>query len=211
LAVTEKCENPAVKVKQGLKQNIAKLIRVISIPPVMVSALVVILSAAGNNIFTNVWEMGTALMCLAVVPVLAYPLQKLIPGFREKGREGQRNLALILSAAGYLAAWLYGTAAKSNDRLMLIFGTYLLSVVLLLVCNKGLKLRASGHACSVTGPIVFLSYFLGIKASIICILLYGLILWASLELKRHTLKDFVMGTATCIAAFLCNVLLYIIF
>lgn len=198
------------KEERSLTLAIAKVVRVVTIPPVMVSALVIILRFAKDNVITNTWEMAMALLCLAVVPILAYPLQKLIPALNKKGREAQRNLAIALSAAGYLAGWLYGVIAGCNNNLMLIFGTYLLSVILLLVCNKVLKLRASGHACSISGPIVFLSYFLGFGASIICILLYGIILWASLKLKRHTLKDFLTGTVACVVAFLCNYLIYVV-
>lgn len=192
------------------KQYLAKAIRVISIPPVMVFTLVVVLNIAREDIFLNVQEISMSVICLAIVPVLAYPLQRIIPGKKDKRREGQRKLAFLLSAAGYLTAWLFGIIAKCNSNLMMIFGTYLLSVIILIICNKGFKLRASGHACSVSGPILFLCFLLGWKAAVLCILLYWAILWASLELKRHTLRDFIMGTAACVAAFLCNLLIYIV-
>lgn len=192
------------------RQSAAKVIRVLSIPPVMVFALVIILSITREDVFRSAIEVGIAIICLAVVPVMAYPLQKVIPGLKDKGREGQRKLAFVLSATGYLSAWLYGTLAKSNLNLMLIFGTYLLSVVILIFCNKVLKLRASGHACSVSGPMIFLGYFLGWNAVILCILLYGVIFWASLELRRHTRKEFILGTAACGLSFLCNMMLYML-
>jgi hypothetical protein len=208
MIVTDQREEQLTVDNKSWKQYLAKVIRVISIPPVMVFTLLIILMIARDDFFLNAMEVGIAIICLAIVPVLAYPLQKIIPGLKEKGREGQRELAFALSAAGYLTACLYGVIAKSNPNLMLIFGTYMLSVIILIIFNKGLKLRASGHACSVSGPIIFLCYSLGLKAAFLCILLYGAILWASLELKRHTLKEFILGTASCMIAFLCNLLIF---
>ena len=44
--------------------------------------------------------MLCGLLFLVVLPLLAYPLQKYIPHFKDSGRDGQRSLAMIFSAAG---------------------------------------------------------------------------------------------------------------
>jgi hypothetical protein len=140
-------------------------------------------------------------LCLALIPILAYPLAACIPFLHRKGREGQRNLALVLSALGYTLSWIYGLISACSSKLLLIYTTYFLSVVILLIFNKVIKLRASGHACSITGPIVFACCFLGARAIVTGIILYFIILWASLVSKRHTLKEFTLGTLTCLISF----------
>ncbi len=183
-----------------MKKKLAKIIRVISIPPVMVTGMILILSCVRDDIFRNTAEVWLSVMFLAIFPVLAYPISMLIPSLREKGREGQRGLAFAFTAAGYLAGGLYGTLADCSRLLLLIYYTYLLSVAILLIFNKLLHLRASGHAASITGPVVFLNYFLGAEAFIPCLLLYILIFWASLEIKRHTRSEFVWGTISSLAS-----------
>ncbi|MBP1761075.1 MAG: hypothetical protein H6Q64_617 [Firmicutes bacterium] len=185
-----------------MKEKFAKFIRIVTVPPVMVAALIAILNIARDDIFTSAIEVVLSLMLLALIPVLAYPLSALIPKIKERGREGQRNLAFILTAIGYVVIWVYGLLSASNQNLLLIYTGYFLSVVILLVLNKLLKIRASGHACSITGPIVFVSYFLGFKGLIAGVVTYALIFWASITTKRHTPQEFIFGTATCIVSFL---------
>lgn len=184
-----------------MKKNLSILIRVISIPPIMIFALLTILYRSDPGMFLTQRDLVMSLICLALIPALAYPLSALIPALHRKGREGQRTLALFLSAFGYLLAWVYGLISACSSKLFLIYTTYLLSVIILLIFNKVIKLRASGHACSISGPIVFACCFLGTKAVVTSISMYSMILWASLASKRHTLKEFAFGTLTCILAF----------
>ena len=59
---------------------------------------------------------------------------------------------------------------------------------------RNAQIRASGHACSCTLPYLILSYYFGRGAAIICLILYLAEGWASVELKRHTIKEFLGGT-----------------
>ena len=70
-------------------------IRKITIPPVF--AVVLLLSVYFSYLepFGAVWHMIGEIIFLAVLPVLAYPLQKYIPGFRigeERDSEALRCL-----------------------------------------------------------------------------------------------------------------------
>ena len=67
--------------------------------------------------------------------------------------------------------------------------------------NKVFHVRVSGHACSVSGPLVYSGYFLGIWGIVVGVVCWGLILWASLVMKRHTFKEFLLGTLTCLVSF----------
>ncbi len=186
---------------------LAKMIRVITIPPVMVGTLIVLLSTLRTDVFATPLESLLTLAFLAIIPVLAYPISMIIPSIRKKGREGQRNLAFILSAVGYAGGFLYGVLAQVSKPQMIVFGTYFLSVIVLTVMNKVIKVRASGHACSIAGPIGLVCYFLPPVCIVASLCLYAVIFWASVHMGRHTVKEFIWGTVSsplslCVVALL---------
>ena len=181
--------------------KIAHAVRIVSIPPVMVGILLVLLYTLREDVMVTPWEMVASLLGLTVLPILAYPVSVMIPATRKKGREGQRSLAMYFSTVGYVAVFVYGLIASVGTGLMHIYAGYLFSVVIILVSNKVFKVRVSGHACSVSGPLVYSGYFLGIWGIIVGVVCWGAILWASLVMKRHTFKEFLLGTLTCLVSF----------
>lgn len=183
------------------KEKIAKGIRVLSVPPVMVSVMILILARVRGEIFRNTDEIIVTLLLLGIVPVLAYPMQHFIKGLRKQGREGQRKLAFVCSLIGYTAAFLWSLGTGVMSQLRLICNTYFFSVVLLTFCNKVLHFRASGHACSFTGPLLLLIYFVGYQVILPCVAAAALILWSSLYMKRHTAKELLGGMGVCVVAF----------
>lgn len=183
----------------------AQAVRVLSVPPVMVSLLALILYLNRPEMFRSRMDMPILLVCLAAVPVLAYPISRLIPALKRGGRAVERRVAFILSGIGYAAGFVYGLASTCGRELKLIFTTYFLSVVGLSVCNRLLHFRASGHSCAVTSPILFFCLFLydggnilrSVAVMAIAWAIWGIILWASLYLKRHTLPQLLAGTGIC--------------
>lgn len=63
-------------------------------------------------------------------------MQKIIPKLNAKGRDGQRSLAFVMSIIGYTISVIYGLIMKSGKETMLIFLTYLFSVIILTFFNK---------------------------------------------------------------------------
>ena len=186
--------------------KIAHVIRIVSVPPVMVGILLVLLFTLRGEVFSSTADMVVSMLGLTVLPLLAYPASYLIPAIREKdkashGREGQRSLAMYFSTVGYVSVFVYGLIAHAGVGLMHIYTGYLLSVIIILVSNKVFHVRVSGHACSVSGPLVYSGYFLGIWGIVVGVVCWGLILWASLVMKRHTFKEFLLGTLTCLVSF----------
>ena len=184
-----------------LHLKIAHAVRIISIPPVMVGILLVLIFTLRDDVITTAAEMVASLLGLTVLPILAYPVSFIVPSIRKKGREGQRSLAMYFSTVGYVAVFVYGLIAGVGTGLMHIYAGYLFSVVIILVSNKVFKVRVSGHACSVSGPLVYSGFFLGVWGIVVGTVCWGVILWASLAMKRHTFKEFVMGTLTCLLSF----------
>lgn len=185
---------------RGLTYHMAHVIRIVSIPPVMVAALIALLSVFRPDVITGLPQSLMATLFLGMIPALAYPLSVIIPSVRAKGRNGQRNLAIYLSVAGYAGGCIYAAAAHTGKHLTMIFATYMLSVVILLVINKGFRIKASGHACSLTGPIALMCYYLGAWWIAVGMALYAVILWASLKMKRHTVREFFWGSFSCLSA-----------
>ena len=184
-----------------LHLKIAHAVRIISIPPVMVGILLVLLFTLRDDVIVSTANMVASLLGLTVLPILAYPISFAVPALRKKGREGQRSLAMYFSTVGYVAVFVYGLIADVGAGLMHIYAGYLFSVIIILVSNKVFKVRVSGHACSVSGPLVYSGFFLGIWGIIVGAACWVAILWASLAMKRHTFKEFLLGTLTCLVSF----------
>lgn len=184
------------------KERIAKVIRVLSVPPIMVSVFILILPFHKKYIFTHVSQIIIMILLLGIISALAYVLSDMIPAIKIKGREGQRKLAFITTLIGYTVSLLWAVITSVNNDLMLICLMYFTSVLLLTICNKGLHFRASGHASSFTGPLILTIYFMGWKVIIPALFIAILIVWSSVYLKRHTLKELAGGMIVSVFAFI---------
>ena len=127
-----------------MKNNFAKIIRIISVPPIMVTFLLVILNTARPDIFRNNVEVLISIILLGIVPVLAYPFQFLSSSLEDKGRIMQRKLAFIFSLIGYATALLWAILVHTSKELLMICSTYFISVVILTFFNKVLKKKQAG-------------------------------------------------------------------
>ena len=195
------------------KEKMCKVIRVLTVAPLLAFAALTILYFAKPEVFATGENTGLAnylfgVLFLTVFPLLAYPLQPIVPGFRGKGREGQRNLAILMAVAGYVGATIYAFAAGTPAGFRVVALSYLFSGVLILVFNKVFHIRASGHACGVAGPVAYLLYFLG-PVALGGVLLMAVVFWASLAMRRHTLPQLLTGALISVAsiAFLILILL----
>ena len=146
-----------------------------------------------DGFYKSIWEFVAAAGFIALFPILAYPLSAVIPPF--KGREGQRNLAFIMCNVGYILGVLYAVIFSAGKPVTVMLVTYLLSGSTLLLVNKLFRFKASGHGCGLMGPLAALVYFVSIKILPFGIALFALALWSSVVMKRHTLAQFVVGSA----------------
>ncbi|MFS0788157.1 hypothetical protein ABC345_17485 [Shouchella sp. 1P09AA] len=185
----------------------AKGIRIATLAPLMAFVALLLLFVAEPSIFDSWFQFSFALLFLVVLPVMAYPLQPIVPGFRHKGREGQRNFAIFMGVLGYVFGILFAYVTNAPEGTTMIYWIYFLSGVGIVVFNKVLRIRASGHACGVVGPISFLIYFLG-SIAFIGLLLIALVYWASLKMKRHTLSELIWGSAISFIAVMGIILVF---
>ena len=178
------CVTPALKA--------AKIIRVLTIPPVMAVALLFTLRlAAGAFPGATMWiVMG----CLAVLPCLAYPVCALIPALKNRGRGAERTVAVVFSLAGYIGACACCLAAGLTgiDRTVCLI--YLFSGLTIAVVQKLTGWHISGHACGLSGPVAVAAFHLHPAFALGYLLLLPVVI-SSLALKRHTGWELAVGAA----------------
>lgn len=177
-----------------IKNITAKLIRIITVAPLMALFLLTSLFFSLPEEFGGIKFYIISVICLTVLPLLAYPLQTIIPYFKTKGREGQRNLAIIMAVLGYICSIICAAIFEAPKMAWVIYLLYLLSGIGIMFFNKVLKVRASGHACGVIGPALIASFYFGKKIFAVAVFLTALVFWSSLTMKRHTKSQLFWGS-----------------
>ena len=185
-----------------MKNTFAKAVRVLTIPPVLVSLLLILVYFYNSAVLRSGSELFLSILFLAVIPALAYPVQLILPALRRKGRAGQRSLAFLFTSVGYTAGLIYALICGVEERLFEIYFAYFRSCAVLLLFNKGFHLHASGHAAGIVGPLLFLVRLISIWLIPVIAVLYALIFWSSVTLGRHTPQEFMLGTAISFLAFI---------
>lgn len=178
-------------------------IRKITVPPVFAVLFLVTTYYVRPDYFGNIYQLVFGLIFLGILPVLGYPLQKYIPHFREKGREGQRTLAMIFSMAGYLAGTAVAYVCKVRSELKVTYFLYLLVGIVMFVFNKAFHLKASGHACGITAPVLLSVKFKMPVCAVVGLVLAFPVMVSSVKTKRHTVKQLIGGciiVAGCLTA-----------
>ena len=174
-------------------KKIAKLIRGVTVPPVIVTVLFALLYFYREGVIPSLADFLFSLFFLALVPVLAYPLQAIVPAFRPGGQKMKRKLAFILSIMGYIAAFTVSLVRGAVPNLVYIDAVYLCSVIVLTLLNVCTPWHASGHACSIVGPIALLACFFGWWAILAGAAVIALSFWSSVYLGRHTVREYLLG------------------
>lgn len=175
----------------------SKIIRVLSIPPVMAIMNIMILHRVLNT-FDGIWGF-LACLFLALIPTTSYLICFAVPSLKAKGREAQRTVAVWFSVFSYLIGTAIFFAAKRPVAETWVVLTYLFSGTLIAVFSFLCKTNASGHACGLSGPAMMLSA----QISPVYLLLYLLLIpvWrSSLQLNRHSPAQLALGTLCPVAS-----------
>jgi len=172
-------------------ENIAKFIRIATVPPFMVAYLLIALNSI-TNFFEKKLDIIVSWVGLVILPLLAYLIHRIVPALYSKGRECQRNLAFVFSLIGYLLCFIYGIVRRKSKTQMFLF-TYFFAVLFLTIINKLISVRASGHALSSISPAIFSFIYVNFMFGLIFLILFFISVWASLYIKRHKVGDIVSG------------------
>ena len=176
-----------------MKDELAKIVSIITIAPVMAFLMLTFLYIFDKDVFREPVYYVIAVLSLTVFPVLAYPFQIMFPKLRKTGRDGQRKLAFIFAVIGYLAGLAVSYLLNAPRDDMMIMVSYAISGSILALFNL-CHIKASGHACGVGGPCVLCAYFLG-GCGWLILLLIPLIFWARLHMKRHRFPELIIGAS----------------
>lgn len=173
-------------------EKLAKTVRVMTVAPFMALVMLAVVFITGAPLFGGLAFFALAVFFLTVLPLLAYPLQPLMPYFKDKGREGQRNLAILFAVAGYLLGFLTAMCMHAPRSLLFVYLSYLLSCVFIILLKLLFHFKASGHACGVSGPFALLLCF-GKALGFLGIPLLLVVFWSSLKIQRHTVRQLIAG------------------
>ena len=155
-------------------EKTAQIIRIITAPPFMIAALLLVLGLIPIGFYTGITDQCVAWIGLVLLPLLA------------------RKTAFIFSLVGYVMCFAYSFYTAS-EKLKFVFFVYFFTVVLLTVMNKLLHIRASGHAASAISPCVFSGLYAGTWSCLLFGAVFLLSIWSSLYLKRHKPSDITSG------------------
>lgn len=170
-----------------------RIIRVITVAPVLALVMAGLVAGRCEGVFPSPRYLAYSMFFLGILPLLAYPLQKYIPAYRDRGREGQRNLAIIFAAAGFTMGCIMSFVFPASDGLRVIFLEYFCGAFAVLVFNKGFHIRLSGHACGALAPVAVFLYFGLYRAAAAGTALAALVFVASMKTKRHTFFQLLGG------------------
>ena len=169
-------------------------IRKVTIAPIMAAFMLTVVMLFAPEVFQSTFTFILSLIFLVLLPILAYPMQKYIPAYTNKGREGQRSLAMIFAVAGYILGIMAGLLLHAPKETMIIYLEYLLSGILVVIFNKCFHIKISGHACGIFAPIGLFIYFKLYFCAIIGCFIAVFVYIASLKTKRHTLGQLIGGS-----------------
>lgn len=174
-------------------------IRKLTVAPIMAAAMLVAFRCLKPEIFQSTMIFSLGLLFLGIFPLLAYPMQKHIPSYRDRGREGQRSLAMVFAVAGYVFGLLSGLLFHAPKQTMVLYLEYLISGIVITVFNKCFHIKLSGHACGILAPIGLFLYFQLYACAFIGCIVAVLVYMASLQTKRHTLSQLIGGSIVPLA------------
>lgn len=175
------------------------IIRIITLAPLLAGFSAAMIALFCPYVFPTVWHFAYTLLFLTFLPLTAYPLQRFIPKFKDKGRSGQRTLAMLFAVAGYILCLIANAVFSASVGMWLITLEYFISGVLILVFNKVLHIKLSAHGCGTVGPVFLLLYFgLWAPAAAMCVF-SALSYYASVRAKHHTLPQLIGGSMVSVA------------
>lgn len=146
-----------------------------------------------SDVFGSVGQLLGAVFFLGLFPLLAYPLQRLFPRFRSRGRAGQRILAMLFALAGYLLGMAYSLIFGAAQGVWVIYLAYFCSGLGIFLLNRLFGKKASGHACGVIGPTALFAYFGLYAAAAAGLGIAVLTCCASVRTGRHTVPQLIAG------------------
>lgn len=179
------------EIEKKAKNIASKVIRILTVPPVLALLMFTYLWFFMPSVFITIVDFVLAVLFICILPSLAYALQPALKRWFP-GRDGQRNLAMILSVTGYICGFVTCLALHQSPYLFLIYCAYFICGLAVLISSKVFLFKLSGHAVGVAGPVAILTIF----RQPICLIGIPILVFvfiSSYQLKRHTIPQIVSG------------------
>lgn len=190
-------------------KRLAKIIRLITIPTNLFFAAFLLICFTNRDSFPTVFSVIIPVILIGGVVLVSYLVSFIIVKKKTNLdlRRCQRFLAFIFSFIGYLAAFIISICCKFSRLEMTFISTYFFTVCFLSIFNL-FKIKASGHAAGIFGPLIYVCYFINIWYFIPCSIILFSSMWASLYLNRHTLKQFLLGFVCTTLGFILSIIIF---
>ena len=181
-----------------MMEKFYKFARAITLAPVIAMISLTATAIFRPDVIGTAWHYAYMMLFLGILPLLAYPLQPYIPRFADKGRSGQRTLAMLFAVAGYLLNFAVSLLAQPTRGMWLICLEYLLSGVLILVFNKVLHIKLSAHGCGSAGPVALMLYFGMPIPALVMAAMTARAYVSSVRAGHHTMGQLLGGSAVSV-------------
>lgn len=176
------------------QKKIALLISALTVPASMSAIMLVVLWIFRPEAFRNdIKWLIVSWICLSVIGLLAYLLVRIVPSLRKGGRKTERIVAFVFALLGQLAGLFVAVFLNPPKMVFGVLIIYFISGLVLAIVNKVIHIKASGHACATTTPILIMIYYLG-KNTLGLLLVLPLVYWSRLKMNRHTPSELILGT-----------------
>ena len=175
-----------------------KIARILTLAQILAAFSLAMLFIYRPDVYPTVWYFVYMIFYLGILPLLAYPLQPVVPHFKGKGRDGQRTLAMIFALFGYVFCLITCIFTKASADMFLICLEYLISGILIFIFNKVFHIKLSAHGCGSAGPIFLLLYFGLYVPAVIMAALTVIAYISSVKMKRHTVPQLIGGSLVSI-------------
>lgn len=172
---------------------LSKIIRVLTLAPLMCLVASLIIYFSKPSYYASFSSFITSTLLLVIFPLLAYPIYYIVPPFKKKGRVFQRKLAIIFAFISYIVVFALSFIFKDSWSIRVFYFAYVFSSICIFASTKLLHFNASGHAAGMTGPIIYLSFYVS-PWYLLGLILVVLVYLASLYMKRHTLLELIWGS-----------------
>ena len=200
LAPAEKRETTEKTLREKRALKAAKLLRILTVPPIMALLLVTTLYLTlGTEAFAAPIRYFEAVFALVLLPVAPYLICAVIPSLRRKGRKLERSLAIVFSLLGYTMGTLFALLGGGTRVEIIVYLTYLISGALMGLLSFVFRFRASGHTCGAAGPFAMLTYALSPWWLVGYAVLIPIFI-SSIKLGRHTVSQLFAGGVVSVGA-----------
>lgn len=190
-------------------EKFAKIIRIITVAPVMSLILCLLLYFNVENCFDLNCLLYVCIALLSIGTSLAYLIERIWHPYQKyhpylSARMAERELAVKFSFVCYGVLFIIIFCTSQSVLLKQMVLTFFLSVSCLFLFSNISNVNPSGHLCGVVGPVLFLSYAISLYF-LFALLLVMFTTWSSLKLKRHTILEVCLGAIIPLVSFIISI------